>query len=302
MWIAAHRTIRKRPVTSAAGLAGLVLIVCFALAGCAAGIRLDPRDKANFLARERGFVSQRFDVGDFVLQGRLKTGRGEVLAVHIEGDGLAWRDRRTPSTDPTPRDPVSLFFALADPNIPTLHLARPCQYVEGPDRKGCDVRFWTTARYAPVVVEAISRAVDEAKRISGAKNVELWGFSGGGALAVLVAAERADVVRIVTTAANLDLELWTAHHKVSPLVESVNPMTVAAKVAAIPQVHFLGEDDEVVPRTVTESFLKALGNPPSARLILLPGVGHVRGWEDRRPEIFAAARKGAPIAPGGALR
>jgi len=55
-------------------------------------------------------------------------------------------------------------------------------------------------RFAPEVINSFSRAIDTLKEKSGAKYVELVGYSGGGAIAVLVAAGRSDVVGVRTVA------------------------------------------------------------------------------------------------------
>lgn len=46
---------------------------------------------------------------------RRDDGKPGPLFVYIEGDGLAYLDARTPSTDPTPADPLALRLAAADP-------------------------------------------------------------------------------------------------------------------------------------------------------------------------------------------
>ena len=51
------------------------------------------------------------------------------LFVYVEGDGLACLDARTPSSDPTPADPVALRLAAADPGAAVLYIGRPCQFL-----------------------------------------------------------------------------------------------------------------------------------------------------------------------------
>ncbi len=53
------------------------------------------------------------------------------MVVYIEGDGRAYVNRRTPSNDPTPGNPMALRLALADPSLRVLYLGRPCQYTRG---------------------------------------------------------------------------------------------------------------------------------------------------------------------------
>ena len=132
-----------------------------------------------------------------------------VLTVYIEGDGLAWRTRSIPSTNPTPIDPVGLKLALAHPLGNAAYLARPCQYVGGHTARGCDQSYWTNKRFAREVIESSNEALTTLKLEFGARHLQLVGYSGGGAVAALLAAKRDDVIRLVTVAGNLEHLAWT---------------------------------------------------------------------------------------------
>lgn len=107
-----------------------------------------PRQKASALGQEQGFSERLFSTKLFTLCGLLRPGlssHSKILRVYIEGDGHAWESRTRPSTNPTPRNPVALRLAMADPGADTvLYLARPCQYVQGEDRRQCSNRYWTS--------------------------------------------------------------------------------------------------------------------------------------------------------------
>ncbi len=76
--------------------------------------------------------------------------------------------------------------------------------------------------------------------------VVLVGYSGGGALALLIA-DRAPAVRaVVTLAANLDLDAWTAHHRYQPLTESLDPLNTRAMPSGC-EIHIAAARDSVVP-------------------------------------------------------
>ena len=111
----------------------------------------------------------------------------------------------------------------------------------------CSPKYWTSDRFAPAVIEATDRALDEAKELYGAKSLVLIGYSGGGSVAVLTAARRRDVGGIITVAALLDHKTWSHAEGLAPLRGSLNPIDVADRVAEIPQAHFVGTDDDVVP-------------------------------------------------------
>lgn len=50
------------------------------------------------------------------------SGAVNTLTIHIEGDGLAWINSSTPSSDPTPTNPLALRLALLD-TAPSVYLA-----------------------------------------------------------------------------------------------------------------------------------------------------------------------------------
>lgn len=242
------------------------------------------------MAASAGMSALTLDDAGFALAAFLKNGPGEDLIVYIEGDGHAWANRRTPSADPTPRELLVLRLAALDPASKVLYLARPCQFNRG-GPAGCSPELWTNARYSQTVVSSLNRALDQAKSLAGATRLHLVGYSGGGALAVLVAAQRGDVADILTVAANLDTLAWTAHHGISPLAGSLNPADKARRVEAIPQTHLCGNQDQVVPPFLCQRYLARMGRPSTARCLVMNGVNHTQGLESRWTELLAAHRR-----------
>ena len=252
-----------------------ILILMLLAAGCA--VR-NGRETARLIGAREGFVPQRFVTRPFVLFGLLRPGEGDTLRVYIEGDGRAWLSRRRPSSDPTPGNPMALRLAAREQGRdPVLYLARPCQYVQGEDRRSCATAFWTGARLSEEGIRSLDAAVSEALRRTGARQVALFGYSGGGGAAALLAARRNDVVFLGTVAGNLDHAAWTRLHGVSPLRESLNPMDAAAAVRALPQLHLSGDADTVVPSEISRGFCAAVG--ASARCRVVPGMAHGGAWE-----------------------
>lgn len=250
------------------------------LAGCGGPYPID------LLAPEHGFtahelVGETFDLRWF---GR---GRGATLRVYIEGDGRAWLTRSRPSSDPTPRRAEGFELAAADPFPAVAYLARPCQFVEDGGRRNCVTPFWTSARFSEPVVRDLSLAVDAAKAGAGADRVELVGYSGGGAIAVLLAARRGDVAGLVTVAGNLDHAWWTSLHGVSPLADSLNPMDFADRVRSVPQIHLAGAEDAVIPPAMAERFAERVGNPARTRVVVVEGMAHNGDWRVPVAEALA---------------
>jgi hypothetical protein len=251
------------------------------LGGC--GTFFIPRQhKAEYLAGQAHWAYHPVNASPFVLAGYIGPRRqdGGVLTVFIEGDGLAFIGSQTVSSDPTPTDPVGLRLALAHPGGNVAYLGRPCQYVSAP---ACRPAYWSSHRYAPEVIGAFNLAVDELKGVTGAERVILVGYSGGGAVAVLTAARRNDVVGIVTVASNLDLRFWTARDGLVPLWGSLDPADVATAVAGIPQVHFVGGQDDVVGPAVAQSYLRRMGDVTRAAMVEEKSYNHNCCWADNWP-------------------
>lgn len=207
---------------------------------------------------------------------------GDLLTVYVEGDGLAWLSSTTPSDDPTPANPVALQLALAQPSGNAVYLARPCQYEAIADTR-CNQQYWTNKRFAAEVIESTNAAVDELKKRFGAKKLILVGYSGGAAVTALVAERRDDIAAWITVAGNIDHKEWTQYHHMTPLTGSLDPLTRADRLVPIPQMHFVGGRDEVVPSEPTRRFALSMRD---ARMIVIDEYDHGCCWEKGWPVDF----------------
>lgn len=266
-------------------------VLCLLLAGCADLSPQSRRQHADQLADQAGWQKLRIPAGQFVLPAYApkNSKQADTLTVYIEGDGLAWLNRSQASDDPTPRNPVGLQLALRHPQGMAIYLARPCQYVEANDTKNCRQTYWTGGRFAPEVVEASNEAISALKRRAGAGRLVLVGYSGGGAIAALVAARRNDVVRLVTVAGNLDHRAWTSMHHVPPLENSLNPADEWRSLIAVPQRHYVGERDEVVSRSVADSYVSRFPLDGRPAVIAVPGFDHTCCWVEQWGSIWPTA-------------
>jgi len=213
------------------------------------------------------------------------SGQNETLTIYIEGDGLAWFSRDRISDDPTPLKPVALEMALAQPAGVAVYLARPCQYVDAV-KTGCNRRWWTSHRFAPQVIASTDQAIDMLKQHFHAKHIILVGYSGGGAVAALVAARRSDVVKLITAAGNLDIAAWAELHRIHPLSDSENPAAASVHLATIPQLHMVGADDKNIPPAIAESFAARFpaGHRPEIKII--PGFNHQCCWAEKWNSLY----------------
>lgn len=257
-------------------------MLVFSFAGCASYERERDLQRALLLAQQGGGYHQLIDAPPFVLTSFIKQPHPHRdWVVFIEGDGFAWRTRNQPSPNPTPEDPVGLKlafnFARENSNKNVLYLARPCQYTKPESNPSCHSRYWTSHRYAEEVVAATNLAITQIVP-AGAK-LDLWGYSGGAALAILVAARRDDVKSIHTVAGNLDPSLLNKHHGVSPLISSLDPLSFAQKLSLVPQVHYVGEHDTVVPKKIAESWRAQSGFSSSVLIHVVPNATHQYGWD-----------------------
>ena len=217
----------------------------------------------------------------------------DTLSIYIEGDGHAWRSRRTISNNPTPVNPVALQLALTDPG-PAAYLARPCQYILA---SGCDPAMWSSARFSEAVIQSSNDAIEQLKQRLGARQLRLIGFSGGGAVAALVAARRNDVTQLITIAGNLDHVTWTGHHHVTPLTDSLNPADSWQQLIEIPQVHFVGEDDRIVSKFVAEAYRQRFPSNRQPDIKVVGNADHNCCWVEKWPVLMREYSQPEPGKP-----
>ena len=260
----------------------------FVAGGCATfAPALEARAKTESWARERGFAAAPLRAGDFDLYALTRqSASAETLTVYIEGDGAPWSTPYHPPRDPTPRDPLALAMASADTAPQVAWLARPCQYLSHAALQGCDSAYWLERRFAPEVIVAYDSAVTQLKTLSGARHVRLVGYSGGGVIAALVAMRRADIASVVTVAAPLSLTEWTAWHDLSPLTGSLDPQRQKPTRTRVPDVHFAGANDKIVPAGIVERFVRSHGG----RLEIVVGFDHHCCWVRDWSRLLSRAR------------
>lgn len=283
----------------------VALAVMAGLAGCATASPEARRQSALALAAPYGWQASTLAAGDFRLLALHPAPRPEAeLAVFIEGDGFAWLDPRTPSADPTPLDPIALRLALAERHRSSAWLARPCQFDPPLAAGHCRTAHWTQARFSPEIIAAMDQGLSRLKQMFGAQRLVLVGYSGGGAVAALLAARRQDVSLLITVAAVLDHEAWTRAQGISPLQGSLNPAGEWAALRGLRQIHFAGAQDKLAGRAAVQPFVDRFAASDKPVLIEVPGFTHtccwVENWESfRRLSAEESARTlRAPPAAG----
>lgn len=254
------------------------IMAVFCISGCATA--------SYNLGQDNGFTKKLVRGRDFVLYSRIKVASpGEPLTVYIEGDGRAWLDRYRASSDPTPTNPLVMKLASLDPSPNVAYLARPGQYPsEG--ASDCDAKYWMSKRFAPEVIADMDSAVSSLRDMAGAGEVSLVGYSGGAAVAALIAARRDDVIGLRTVAGNLDSAAVSKKNKVSPLKGSLDPADAAIKLQNVPQRHFISYDDRIIPPEAAESFAEKAGDEKHESVTAVEGVTHYSGWDRKWPALL----------------
>ena len=217
------------------------------------------------------------------------------LTVFIEGDGSPWSSSgRKPASDPTPRVPLTLVLAGETPGN-VLYLGRPCYFGLEHDPR-CDASTWTSGRYAPQIVDSLEAAVRSFTREHDMHHVLLVGYSGGGTLAVLLAARLAanaaahagPEVAIVTLAGNLDPDEWTRLHDYQPLSGSLNPAHEPPLPPTLPAWYLVGDRDLNVPAAAMKAYFARV---PPDRVWHYPDADHACCWVAHWPDALATIRE-----------
>lgn len=228
--------------------------------------------------RPEGFSYQEIKTKDFSLASWARIEKkGKPLRVYIEGDGFAWINPYTPSEDPTPTEATALKLAQKDPFPNVVYLGRPCQYVFSSE---CYPYYWTNGRFDPKVIASVEDAVYKLMKQYQTPSVDLVGYSGGGAVALLIAVRMPAVSKVMTVAGVLDHKAWTSFHNDSPLKGSLNPVNYKKELKKIRQIHYSGGADKTVPSSLTENFVYSLGTGHSAEIIIVPNASHDKGWTE----------------------
>lgn len=232
----------------------LLLLVLVQVTGCGAATTAQIWDNLLQQANDDGFKATSFTTKPFILTGLMKghLGASSELVVYLEGDGRGIINGRI-SRDPSPHLVMGYELARFDPAPSVLYLARVGQFQ--PSYAGTAYQpYWANKRLARESVEAASQALDQAKVLLGATHLHLIGYSGGGGLALLLAEQRRDVLSVATVAGLLDIRWWVEKQKFLPLVGSLNPADKVATIANLPQVHFFGTRDTIIPPDMSAHF------------------------------------------------
>lgn len=196
------------------------------------------------------------DVDGFILQtiSRPIASPIEALHIYIGGDGVPWQNQN-PAADPTGSGNLTINLLLADPT-PALYITRPCYQLEKMPPE-CHPDLWTSARYSDQITNAMADAITQVADSLKPASLTLIGYSGGGVLALLTAAQLDPQPRVITVASNLDTDAWTKFHGHLPLSQSSNPLLKLNKDNGSEHIHLMGGRDRVVPPSTISRYQAA---------------------------------------------
>jgi hypothetical protein len=246
-------------------------------------------------AEQNGFVLCRYPTSTFTLTSyQRNTAPSPICHIYIEGDGNSWKTKHRLSNNPTPKQPLALQLALRDQHPQVIYVARPCQFTPLALDPSCDPKYWSSHRYAKEVIQAFQDILDRIKEnhppsqdgLRRDLKFVLIGFSGGASIAALIASERSDVEGLITVAGDLNHVALNQHHRTTPLKGSLNPMEVASKLQHLPQQHWSGSKDTVVPTWISNQFVQKVNNPGCCQAKILSGAEHHAGWVEKWSEII----------------
>lgn len=257
------------------------IIVIFILSGCSTAV--PSHEQRVQIAKEivtSDITQKNYKTSDFnffTYSSLAQNCKKKSTNIYIEGDGLAWITSSRISDDPTPINPLALKMFMQDESKCKLYIARPCQYVSS---SICSEKQWTSHRFSKEVIESYDEVIDKIKIEKNLKEFRLIGYSGGGAIVALVAARRSDVNMLVSVAGNLDTDYWTQMHHISPLYGSLNPANFSDELQDIKQLHFIEEEDNIVDKSVFESYAKRFKNNKNIKYKIVKNYTHNCCWSD----------------------
>ncbi len=236
-------------------------------------------ERAEGLAKELGLSGQTVPSEPFYhrLYQRSHNSK-DVLHIYLGGDGTPWIDGLFISDDPTPRDPLAMKL-MASVEHNAIFVGRPC-YFGLAAIEPCESVHWTHGRYGNEVLRSLKSVISTIRVFK--QPIVLIGYSGGGALAVLLASELEGEVSVLTVAANLDTARWAEEHGYLPLDRSLNPI-VESDLDGKFHLHLAGGKDQNVSRDHAIRFAQR----HNGEYKVYPEFDHRCCWLNEWPSILS---------------
>ncbi len=239
-------------------------------------------ETAQRIAAPAWMIKRDISASPFVLRAYERIhNRGGVANIYIEGENSKTNSSKTPF------NPIALHLASKDKAENVIYIARPCQYtgmLSVSDK--CNNSYSNEASFSEDVIESYNIALDDISKRYNIRAFNLIGYSGGGAIATLLTAKRSDIISLRTVAGILDHDTYTTLLKIPDMSESINPVIEAVTLTKVPQYHFIGGRDNIVPPAVIHSFLQSMPPTNCVQTMLVQEADHNTGWVDKWPDLL----------------
>ena len=210
----------------------------------------------------------------FIIYSLQKINNKEEVVVYIEGDGLSWIDRFTPSSDPTPKNPLAFKLAILDQNQNVVYLARPCQYIQN---NRCRREIWTKLQYSNEIMADYTNILKELKNKH--YEIHLVGYSGGSVIAMYLASiKELNIKSVRTVAGNIKPNEFTQLLNISPYRTSLNLNDIENNIKLVSQSHFYGDKDKVIPKELYTNYQERNLNNSCIKFTKVNAT-HNKRWE-----------------------
>ncbi len=214
------------------------ILFCLVLIGCAGREWVAPD----------GFIYVPIDTGEYEIATwqKINNPKDSYIHIYIEGDGNAFDVYGQPTSNPTPRGTLVRDLAARDNFDNVVYIARPCQFISN---QNCSESDWTSGRFSKKIIDAESNAVAQ---VAGDKKITLVGYSGGALVSGLVINQnpKMKIEKWITIAGVLNHKKWTDFFGDEALGESMD----LKSLPNVPQKHFIGGRDRVVPVALAQSW------------------------------------------------
>lgn len=204
----------------------------------------------------------------------------KTVYIYLEGDGRPW-DSYWPAKNPNTLNSTSLPL-MTQGKRDALYLLRPC-YGWRNMPANCNNTLWTSARYSQQVVELLNKAIEQHQQQYKPQRYIIVGHSGGATLALLLAAQRADVAAVISLAGNLDHKAWTDYFGYLPLSQSLAPLAREYYPATQMHWYLIGKKDKVVPPQLQT---QAITDSPNNIVKYYADFSHQCCWQTIWPALL----------------
>jgi hypothetical protein len=270
-------------------LKGLLSIAAtgFLLSACYPPMSALQKNTADRLAAPVFMHERHINTEDFTLTAFERVRKeGGVANIYIEGNGgiitpLSKDDLNLKlNRSFTPQNPVALHLSTFDNTSNVIYLARPCQYVPSHSIhsvKQCKGQENAPRIYSQTAIKSMNDALSEIKSRYGFTGFNLIGVGGGGAVAVILTAQRDDILSLRTVSGHLNLTPLHKGEDKSDMAGALNPLDYAPLISQVPQHHFIGDHDKMLTPEVYMSYLDASAPRKCLRFSIVEDASHDKG-------------------------